>query len=76
MRLTVYYMMQMNITIGNIYKPVYVYMKRRMMMPRYLVRIESEVEVKADDETQAESIAIECFDFGSVDVDIEEIDDA
>jgi hypothetical protein len=46
-----------------------------MMMPRYLVRIESEVEVKADDETQAESIAIECFDFGSVDVEIEEIDD-
>ena len=55
-------------------------------MPRYLVRIESEVEVKADDETQAESIAIEClaimpkqsrvFDFGSVDVEIEEIDDA
>ena len=30
-------MMQMNITIGNIYKPVYVYMKRRMTMPKYEV---------------------------------------
>lgn len=76
MRLTVYFMMEMNITIGNIYKPVYVYMKRRMTMPKYLVRIESEIEVEAECETEAEITAAQCFDFGSADFDVEEIDDA
>jgi len=45
-------------------------------MPRYLVRIESEIEVEASDETEAEITAAECFDFGNVDFDVEEIDDA
>lgn len=45
-------------------------------MPRYLVRIESEIEVEASDETEAEITAAECFDFGSVEFDVEEIDDA
>ena len=45
-------------------------------MPRYLVRIEAAIEVEADDETEAETTAAECFDFGSVDFDVEEIDDS
>ena len=44
-------------------------------MPRYLVRIESEIEVEADDETDAEITAAQCFDFGSANFDVEEIDD-
>ena len=45
-------------------------------MPRYLVRIESEIEVEASDDTEAEITAAEGFDFGSVEFDVEEIDDA
>ena len=45
-------------------------------MPKYLVRIESEIEVEAECETEAEIAAAECFDFGSADFDVEEIDDA
>jgi len=44
-------------------------------MTRYLVRIESEIEVEASDETEAEITAAQCFDFGSADFDVEEIDD-
>ena len=45
-------------------------------MPRYLVRIESEIEVEADSETDAEITAAQCFDFGSAEFEVEEIDDA
>lgn len=44
-------------------------------MPRYLVTVSAEIEVEAGDETEAEITAAECFDFGSVDFDVEEIDD-
>tara|TARA_R100000700_G_C3110943_1_gene103962 strand:- start:75 stop:260 length:186 start_codon:yes stop_codon:yes gene_type:complete len=44
-------------------------------MPRYLVRIESEIEVEADSETDAEITAAQCFDFGSADFEVEEIAD-
>lgn len=42
-------------------------------MPRYLVRIESEIEVEADDSDDAEVTAAQCFDFGSADFEVEEI---
>ena len=45
-------------------------------MPRYLVRIESQIEVEADDEEDAEITAAQCFDFGNADFEVEEIDDA
>jgi len=44
------------------------------MMPRYLVQIKSAIEVEADDETEAEITAAQCFDFGSADFEVEEID--
>ena len=44
-------------------------------MPRYLVRIESEIEVEAEDETEAEITAAQCFDFGSAEFEVEEIED-
>ena len=44
-------------------------------MPRYLVRIESAIEVEAEDEEDAEITAAQCFDFGSADFEVEEIDD-
>ena len=44
-------------------------------MPRYLVTVSATIEVEADDETEAEITAAECFDFGSADFDVEEITD-
>jgi len=44
-------------------------------MNKYIVKISGEFEVDADDEQGAESEAIDCFDFGSADVSIEEADD-
>ena len=44
-------------------------------MPKYLVRIEAEIEVEADCETGAEITAAQCFDFGSAEFEVEEIDD-
>ena len=45
------------------------------MMTRYLVTVSATIEVEADDETEAEITAAECFDFGSADFDVEEIED-
>ena len=44
-------------------------------MTKYLVRIEAEIEVEADCETEAEITAAQCFDFGSAEFEVEEIDD-
>ena len=44
-------------------------------MPKYLVRIDAVIEVEAEDETEAEITAAQCFDFGSAYFDVEEIDD-
>ena len=44
-------------------------------MPRYLVTISEEIEVEAEDETEAEITAAQCFDFGSAEFEVEEIDD-
>ena len=44
-------------------------------MTKYLVRIEAEIEVEADCETGAEITAAQCFDFGSAEFEVEEIDD-
>lgn len=44
-------------------------------MPKYLVRIESEIEVEASSEIDAEITAAQCFDFGSADFEVEETDD-
>ena len=43
------------------------------MMPRYLVTVSATIEVEAGNETEAEITAAECFDFGSADFDVEEI---
>ena len=45
-------------------------------MTRYLVTVSATIEVEAGDETEAEITAAECFDFGSVDFEVEEITDA
>jgi len=44
------------------------------MMPRYLVTVSAEIEVEAENETDAEITAAQCFDFGSADFEVEEID--
>ncbi len=44
-------------------------------MTKYIVKISAEFEVDADDEKGAEDKALDCFDFGSADVSIEEADD-
>jgi len=43
-------------------------------MPRYLVTVSAEIEVEAENETDAEITAAQCFDFGSADFEVEEID--
>tara|TARA_Y100000996_G_scaffold348450_1_gene287026 strand:+ start:943 stop:1080 length:138 start_codon:yes stop_codon:yes gene_type:complete len=45
-------------------------------MPRYLVRIESLIEVEANDIDDAKAIAVEAFDFGSANYEAWETDDA
>ena len=45
------------------------------MMPKYLVTIDAVIEVEASDETDAEITAAQCFDFGSANFEVEEIDD-
>ena len=45
------------------------------MMPKYLVTIDAVIEVEACDETEAEITAAQCFDFGSANFEVEEIDD-
>ena len=44
-------------------------------MPKYLVTIDAVIEVEAADETDAEITAAQCFDFGSANFEVEEIDD-
>jgi hypothetical protein len=44
-------------------------------MPKYLVTIDAVIEVEASDETDAEITAAQCFDFGSANFEVEEIDD-
>jgi len=45
--------------------------ERNEKMPRYLVTISAQIEVEANDETEAEITAAECFDFGSANFEIE-----
>ena len=40
-------------------------------MPKYLVTISAQVEVEANDETEAQITAAECFDFGSANFEVE-----
>ena len=51
------------------------WLMRRMMMPRYKVRIDYEVEVEAEDSDDAENIAAGIFNYADADFETEEIDD-
>jgi hypothetical protein len=46
-----------------------------MTMPSYLVTISQTILVEAEDENEAKATAVYCFDFGSTEVEIEEIGD-
>jgi len=45
-------------------------------MPRYKVTITIEVNTEAADEHEAETIALDCADWGNADISVEEDEDA